>query len=80
MAKTVTIRLDDHTYESIKKAAESEKRPISNFVEYATLKYIEETAFVDDSEMLEIMNNPQLLERLRTGSKQAKEKRGNFVA
>ncbi len=80
MAKTVTIRLADHTYESVKKAAESEKRPISNFVEYATLKYIEETAFVDDSEMLEIMNNPQLLERLRTGSKQAKEKRGNFVA
>ena len=47
MSKTVTVRIDDTTYKKIKSAAEAERRTISNFIEYATLSYVERGAFVD---------------------------------
>ncbi len=47
MAKTVTVRIDDSTYRRIKSAAEAERRTISNFMEYATLSYVENSSFVD---------------------------------
>ncbi len=51
MAKTVTVRIDDSTYRRIKSAAEAERRTISNFMEYATLSYVENSSFVDNDEM-----------------------------
>jgi len=35
MAKTITIRIDDDTYELFKSAAEGERRSISNFIVYS---------------------------------------------
>mgnify|MGYP001016945105 CR=1 FL=1 len=55
MGKTITIRLDDTVYEIFKKAAEGQKRTISNYIEYATLNYTVNETLVDDSEMTEIM-------------------------
>lgn len=55
MSKTITVRLDDTVYEMFKKAAEGQKRTISNYVEYATLNYTVNEAIVDDAEMTEIM-------------------------
>ena len=65
MGKTITIRIDDATYEKIKSAAESEKRTISNFMEYATVAYLENSSFVSDEEMKEIVENRELLNRLQ---------------
>jgi predicted transcriptional regulator len=55
MAKTITVRLDDSIYEIFKKAAEGQKRSISNYLEYATLNYLVNEAIVDDVEMSEIL-------------------------
>jgi uncharacterized protein (DUF1778 family) len=65
VGKTITIRIDDTTYQKIKSAAESEKRTISNFMEYATVAYLENSSFISDEEMKEIVANRELLSRLQ---------------
>ena len=55
MPKTITVRLEDNIYEMFKKAAEGEKRTISNYIEYATLNYTVSETVVDDVEMAEII-------------------------
>jgi predicted transcriptional regulator len=55
MAKTITLRVDDNIYHTLKRAAEGDRRTISNFVEYATINYIFNNNIVDDDEMDEIM-------------------------
>ena len=65
MPKTVTIRLDDETYQMIRQAAEGEMRSISNFIEYATVSYLTEEAFVSDEEMGEILSDAELLKNLK---------------
>lgn len=79
MSKTVTIRVDDNTYKQFKSHADVENRSLSNFIETATLKYIEETDFADEFEMEEIMKNESLKERLKKGHRDAKDRRGGFV-
>ncbi len=64
MAKTVTVRMDDSTYKRIKSAAEAERRTISNFMEYATLSYVENSSFVDRDEMKGISEDTELLTTL----------------
>ena len=65
MGKTITIRIDDATYRKIKSAAESEKRTISNFMEYATVAYLENSSFVSDEEMERIADDQDLMSRLQ---------------
>jgi predicted transcriptional regulator len=79
MSKTVTVRLDDEVYEKIKNFAMAERRPISNFIENAALNYIEEAVFADELEMIEILSNKELVDRLKKGSKDVRKKRGRFV-
>ena len=79
MSKTVTIRLDEETYEEFREAARAERRPLSNLIETAALAKIREQQFVDDAEMAEIRSNEELLERLRSGSEDARAGRGEFV-
>jgi len=55
MAKTITVRLEDNVYEIFKKAAEGQKRTISNYIEYATLNFTVSETVVDDIEMSEIL-------------------------
>jgi uncharacterized protein (DUF1778 family) len=55
MSKTITVRLDENIYELFKKAADGQKRTISNYIEYATLNYTVNETVVDDHEMKEIL-------------------------
>ena len=55
MARTITVRIDDSTYDIFKLAAAGQKRTISNYLEYATLNYTMNETFVDDMEMNEIL-------------------------
>ena len=55
MARTITVRIDDSTYDIFKLAADGQKRTISNYLEYATLNYTMNETFVDDMEMNEIL-------------------------
>ena len=76
MAKTVTVRIDESTYKRIKAAADSERRTISNFMEYATLSYVENSTFVDNDEMKGISQDKELLETLSKAMGDIK--RGNY--
>jgi predicted DNA-binding protein len=79
MAKTVTLRIDDELLERFKVHAKDENRTLSNFIETATLRYIEEIDLVDDFEMQEILTNESLLKRLKKGSDDARKRRGRFA-
>ena len=79
MPKTLTIRIDDKTYVAFSKKAKAENRSLANFIETAVKAHIQESAFVDDSEMAEILANERLVERLRKGSRDAKRKKGALI-
>ncbi len=76
MPKTITVRVDDSTYNKIKTAADSERRTISNFIENATMSYVENNSFISDEEMKEILGNNELVENLRKSMEDIKE--GNY--
>jgi predicted transcriptional regulator len=65
MVKTITVRVDDITYKKIKTAADSERRGISNFIEYATLAYVENSNFISDEEMKGIIEDKDLMSNLK---------------
>ncbi|WP_456457062.1 CopG family transcriptional regulator [Nitratifractor sp.] len=69
--KTITMRVDDSIYEMIKRAAEGQRRNISNFIEYATLQYLTSSQYVSDDEMNEILSEESLVESLKRGLKEA---------
>jgi len=79
MAKTITVRLDDKTYDLIRKAADGERRSISNFIEYATVSYLSEESFVSDSEMQEILQDTELVSELKRGRSDVGKKRYSIV-
>ena len=73
MAKTITLRIDDDTYNLIKLAATGERRTISNFIEYATMAYLSEESFVSEKEMEEIYADKKLLRNIHAGNKEIEE-------
>ena len=79
MPKTVTLRIDDNEYRTFKKFADVENRTLSNFIETATLKYIQENELVDEYEMDEIRSNTQLNQSLKRGLRDAAKRKGRFV-
>jgi len=79
MPKTLTMRLDDQTYETFARAAKAERRSLANLVENAALRHIEDSNFVDDAEMAEIVSRPELVKRLQAGSRDARKRKGRFV-
>ncbi len=79
MSKTVTLRLDMDVYNRFKALAEDDNRPLSNFIETAALRYVEEHAFVDEFEMAEIRTNAELNKSLKQGVDDAQAGRGRFV-
>ena len=76
MGKTITIRIDDATYQRIRSAAEAEKRTISNFMEYATVAYLENSSFVSDEEMDQLVHSKELMKSLQQSMQDIK--RGNY--
>jgi uncharacterized protein (DUF1778 family) len=79
MSKTITIRLDNDTYELIKSAAEGQMRSISNFVEYATLSYLTEEAFVSDTEMDQVLSDAELVDTLKQAQREIASERYRVV-
>ena len=59
MTRTITVRIDDSTYDIFKLAAAGQKRTISNYLEYATLNYTMNETIVDDIEMNEILKSEE---------------------
>ena len=79
MAKVVTLRLDDEVYNTFKTMADQENRPLSNFIETAALKYINEIEFVDEFEMAEINSNTVLKDSMNRGIEDYKNRSGRFI-
>ncbi len=79
MPKTLTIRVDEETYDTFVRRAKAENRSVANFIENAVKTHIHDHDFVDDVEMAEILANERLVERLRRGSQQAKRRKGALV-
>jgi len=73
MAKTITIRIDEDVYNIFKKAADGERRTISNFIEYAALAYVTNEMYVSDQEMDEILNNPTFVSSIKKGLEDIKK-------
>ena len=76
MSKTITVRLENETYDLFKKAATGERRTISNFLEWATLSYVSNELYVDDEEMSEIRRNSS---SLRKGLEEARKGKYTLV-
>ena len=65
--KTLTMRVDNNTYDTIKAAADGQKRNISNFLEFATMQYLSSSQYVDNVEMQEILSDKDLVKNLKSG-------------
>ena len=77
--KTVTVRVDDNVYNLLKKAADGERRTISNFMENASLSYLTNEIYVSDHEMEQILNDSQLVKSLKKGIDDAKKGKYKIV-
>ncbi|MDA3951258.1 MAG: CopG family transcriptional regulator [Spirochaeta sp.] len=79
MPKTITLRLDDKTYNLIRTASTGSRRSISNFIEYATVAYLAEDSFISDEEMAEILTDSELIAELDQGRDDIANKRYTIV-
>lgn len=81
MHKVVTLRLDSEIYNLFSHLAKDDNRTLSNYIETAARKYVEQNVeYVDEFEMAEIKNNKKLNESLQRALKQVKNKQGRFIA
>ena len=79
MPKVVALRLDDNAYRELREAAEAERRSLSNLIVWAALAKIREQKFVADPETTENLSDERLSKKLRSGSRDARERKGRFV-
>jgi len=79
MSKTVTLRLSEEEYQQILASANTEHRPISNFITYTVLQNIHNSLYTNPIETAQINSDKKLLKRLKTGHNQVKGKKGKFV-
>ncbi|MDM8565886.1 hypothetical protein QUF74_09560 [Candidatus Halobeggiatoa sp. HSG11] len=71
--KTITIQLQNDKYQLFKKFADMDNRTISNFIETATTRYIEEIEYADEFEMQEIESNKSLKNSIIRGINDSKQ-------
>ena len=79
MAKVITLRLSEEEYKMISAAARTERRPISNFITAKVMEEIEESYYIDPIEMDQIKSDKKLIAKMKTGHREALEKKGRFV-
>ena len=77
--KTITVRVDDNVYNLLKKAADGERRTISNFIENASLSYLTNEISVSDYEMAEIMKDAKLVSGIKKGLDDVKKGKYKIV-
>lgn len=79
MSKTITLRLTDQIHKKLRTLAERDHRTLSNFIETATLRYVEHGQFVDEFEMNEVLQNEDLNKSLKRAHRDMKTAKGRFV-
>jgi uncharacterized protein (DUF1778 family) len=76
---TVTLRLPERQYRLFQKLAREENRTVSNYIETAALRHVEQAEYADTFEMEEIRKNDALNRSLKKGYTDARLKKGQFV-
>lgn len=71
--------MDDAVYSKLRSWAKRDNRPLSNFIETAALRFIEDHEVVDEFEMTEIVGNKALNASIKRGLKDANAGRGRFA-
>jgi uncharacterized protein (DUF1778 family) len=80
MPKVVTLRLNDDVYHLFSHYAKDDNSTLSNFIETAAKRYIEQNIeHADEKEINEIKNNAGLNESLKRGCKDSKNKKGHYI-
>lgn len=79
MSRVVTLRLPDEVYEKFRRWAQADSRPISNLIQTAALRHIEEKEMVAPEEMEPISRDSRLVAKLRRGSRAARLRQGRMV-
>ena len=80
MSKTVTLRLEDRVHKKFRTLAERDHRTLTNIIETATLPNIEQSHFMDEYEMDELLKNDELNKSLKKAHRDMKGQKGRFVA
>jgi hypothetical protein len=79
MAKMISLRIDDTLYEKIKRAAESEHRSVSNYIENATRTHLVEQYLVADEGMKDILKNKSFVDNVRSLLEDIRKGKYSFV-
>ena len=79
MAKTITLRLPDDRYRIFKEYADRDDRPISNLLEMAAWRHLQECSWMDPAEENEILADKKLVASIRRGIRDSKKMKGRFV-
>ena len=79
MTKAITLRLQENKYQRFKQLAECDNRSISNFIENAALRFLEEEEYLDDYENDEILSNKELMSSIQRGYMQSLEAKGKLI-
>ena len=79
MTKKITLRLQEDKYQGFKQLAECDNRSISNFIENAALRFIEEEEYLDDFENDEILSNKELMDSIQRGYEESIEGKGMLI-
>ena len=79
MTKTITLRLQENNYQRFKQLAKCDNRSISNFIENAALRFVEQEEYLDDFENDEILSNEELMSSIQRGYEESIEGKGKLI-
>jgi predicted transcriptional regulator len=79
MPKTVAVELDESVYHHFRTIAEWDYRTLSNLIQFAVLRYIDQKEYLNEVEMGEIRANQDLNDSIVRGLADAKAERGRYV-
>jgi hypothetical protein len=79
MVRTITVRVDNDTYQLFQKAAAGERRSLGNFLESAAIHYLGEVSYVSDGEMQGILDDAELIAGLSTALEQVEQGKYTIV-
>ena len=69
----------ENKYQRFKQLAESDNRSISNFIENAAWRFIEEEEYLDDFENDEILSKKELMDSIQRGYEESIEGKGKLI-
>jgi len=79
MSRIVTLRIQEEAYQYFVECAKTDNRSLSNLIETAAKRYLQEQQLVSEKEMNEILANKDLVRRIKKGSREAKSRKGRYV-